>query len=656
MPGQKSMVENRRILDFKYSNNGKRLALSHSHGGFTLWDGESGKILRELRNKDFYVKAVAFSPDSDQLALVLSNSNIVLWNESGNEIGTLKSTDSFTGVMGVTFSEDGERLATGTRDGKLSLWVCKSRDFLSEVSKNDNSVGFDAKSRNRFYELRGIEAQLVEDNSPVRFVAFSLDNTRLVTITDKGRVICLWDGKSGAQVAALKGHGEWIISVAFSPDGKWLASSAIDSIVKLWDGISGGKLEKLTIHKLANEVIFTPDSKRLVLASVRIEIWNYESGMLLKTLQGDFIAPRALTFSPDHKRLAFSSENHPVNLWYYDTDAEITSIKHHSDNVCSVAFSQDGQRLASASIDRSIKLWDYVSGVVLKTFTGHKAAVFAVAFSPDDTWLASASHDRTIRFWDPRPEMSAKCHRIFSVSRSKPNMENFDIEANWPLTIAFSPDGKQLASGLRDGSLRLWDGESDALTVFERRFRSVDVVTFSPDGGRPASGLRDVSPRLWVGESDALTVFERRHRSVDLVAFSPDGGRLALWGKSDLEIGVWPIKNHMANHPLETVNMIPQLYFSSDGSYKQSHLGFIRLGWASNSDSRSEQEHFGLSVSKNWIRSGQDQFFYLPVEFRATCVAIRGQNIALGHNTGRVSFFRFDVLSPNGLVPLLTSE
>ena len=560
----------KRRFDFYYSGNGKRLALCDRYGRFILWDAESGKILKELRSGRYNVRAIAFSPCSNQLALASGDHLIRLWDDSGNNIGTLEGIGEYSHV---TYSQDGERLAAWCYGG-ISLWDCKSRRIISMISESSGCTGS---------------------------VTFSQDGTRLVALI--GGTIWLWDGRSGEGVGTLQGHCSYSFSV--SPDGKWLASYSTDHTIRLWNGRSGDNLEKLTIYRKATEIIFTPDSKGLALhVDSTVEIWNHESGLLLKRLPRDFIKPRALTFSPNGKWLAFTSDTHPLSLWDYKSDAQITSVQHHSARVASVAFSQDGQRLASASSDNSIKLWDSDSGVVLNTFTftGHEKEITAVAFSPNDKWLASASWDGTIRLWDFMSENTTECYRTVNSSTGRPP---FDIDIVRSRNIAFSPDGKRIASASLDGSIRLWDIESGTLTAsssFSRRW--VTFLDFSPDGRRLASC--DIR-----GE-----IFEH-----------------------------WFVENSESVCP-GTADAVPQWYCSCDGSYIQFSDFFVRLGWASSprfsSSSRSEQDGFDLSVSEKWMAIGKDDFFYLPGDFRPSCVAIKGRKIALGHKSGRVSFFCFN--------------
>ncbi|MCI0387306.1 MAG: hypothetical protein MOB07_00835 [Acidobacteria bacterium] len=158
----------------------------------------------------------------------------------------------------------------------------------------------------------------------------------------------------------LKGHGDTVPSVAFSPDGKRLATGSWDRTAKLWDAVTGQELATLKGH-------------------------------------GDGVS--SVAFSPDGKRLATGSFDRTAKLWDAVTGQEITTLKGHADEVSSVAFSPDGKRLATGSRDRTVRLWDAATGQELMTLKGHGDIVSSVAFSPDGKLLASGSYDGTVQLW-----------------------------------------------------------------------------------------------------------------------------------------------------------------------------------------------------------------------------------------------------------------
>ena len=313
-------------------------------------------------------------------------------------------------------------------------------------------------------------------------------STTISLKTDKGRAD-LSAGKIAVMVfwpLTLKGHSDCVHSVAFSPDGKSLASGSDDATIKLWD--TAGRKELLTFKgysRMVLSVAFSPDGRRLASGSEdhTIKLWDTVTGRELLALGGHSERVYSVAFSPDGKRLASGSMDHTIKLWDSVEGKGILTLKGHSGYVYSVVFSPDGKRLASGSLDNTIKLWGAVTGKKLLTLRGHSNAVRSVAFSPDGKRLASGSNDKTVKLWDiagAKALLTLKGH-----SRTV-------------LSVAFSPDGKALASASKDGTIKLWDtaGGKELITL---NGHSLDVwsVAFSPDGKRLASGSQDKTIMLW---------------------------------------------------------------------------------------------------------------------------------------------------------------
>ena len=317
----------------------------------------------------------------------------------------------------------------------------------------------------------------------------------------------------------LKGHSNWVDSVAYSPDGQTVASGSNDKTIKLWNVNTGNLLQTFEGHsKWVNSVAYSPDGQTLasgsndnsvgeVLASGSfddtIKLWNVKTGKLLQTLEGNSHSVNSVAYSPDGQTLASGgsisyqelirlkyspdlasgSYDQSIKLWDVKTGKLLQTLKDDSGSVKSVAYSPDGQTLASGSRDNTIKLWDVKTGKLLQTLEGHSSSVKSVAYSPDGQTLASGSWDNTIKLWN------VKTGNL---------LQTLEGHSSWVNSVAYSPDGQTVASGSRDSTIKLWNVKTGKLLqTLEGHSISVNSVAYSPDGQTLASGSGDDTIKIW---------------------------------------------------------------------------------------------------------------------------------------------------------------
>lgn len=253
----------------------------------------------------------------------------------------------------------------------------------------------------------------------------------------------------GSRMTTLRGHTSRVFDIAFSPDGKLLATASLDGTVRLCDVATQKTLQVLKHNRRVGAMAFSPDGN-LLACGVRggdahdgtVKLWNPATGKELQMQSpiesGDFV--NCIAFSPDGKLLASASEE-MVCTWDPTTGCSLRILPHKY-VALSVAFSPDGKLLASAWEDGVVKLWDPLTGHEIRSFVAHSVYISAIAFSPDGQLLASASVDTTVKIWDLATGI---------------NRQTFAEHTRRVVSIAFSPDGKLLLSASLDKTIQIWE-------------------------------------------------------------------------------------------------------------------------------------------------------------------------------------------------------
>ena len=360
-------------------------------------------------------------------------------------------------------------------------------------------------------------------------VAFSPDGQYLAAGDTKGNIL-LRRVADGRVIRSFTGHSAWVVSLAFSPDGNTFASSSCDCTAKLWDVNTGQCLHSFDEHQQEVwSVAFSSDGETLATGcdDNKARLWSVVTGECLKVFSGHKNEVLSVTFSLDEQELISGSQDSTIRFWDIKTGKCDRILKGHEDGVRSISISPDGQMLASGSNDRTVRLWNIKKGEYLRVFQGHSNVVMSVAFSPQGNFIASSGIDQTVRLWNTK---TRECLKVFPDHSSYIN------------SVAFHPQGTILASGSNDQSVKLWNVDTyQCLKTWQGYSNQPLSVAFTCDGKTLASGGHDAKIRLWDLKTEKVVKTLHEHTNwVFSVAISPKNNLLAS-GSADKSIKLWDL-------------------------------------------------------------------------------------------------------------------
>jgi WD40 repeat protein len=467
-----------KFLKVRFSPNGRFIAAASTDYTIKIWEARNGKLIHVLRGHKDWVRDVSFSPDSQLIVSSGGGSDktLRLWRvNDGQLLKTIKNAHD-DAIEGVSFSANGQLIASASADQTLKLWdvgsIFSINTTLFEYSEHKNillktikghtsglhdlSFSSDGKfilsaGHNNLIKLWQLDyilnKSLKASKEIIWDIRFSPDG-KLIALTGADKTIKIFN-LQGQLLKTLTGHKDWIWRASFSPDGKLIASASEDNTAKVWRVDNGIFQFKLPHKDWVNDVSFSPNGQILASASHdgKINLWSVSNRQLIKplTLKGnnDSIWGLRLSFNSNGKLIAVSDKENTIKLWRLNDKKFLRNLKGHTGTIFRLSFSPDDQLIASASDDTTIKLWKTIDGKLIQDLKGHNNSVWDVKFSPDGQLIATASDDKTIKLWT----------RDGNLLRT---LEGHDGKVK---SVSFSPNLPILISADSYGIVKFWNLE-----------------------------------------------------------------------------------------------------------------------------------------------------------------------------------------------------
>lgn len=538
-PASRPLPHQSTLRSIAFHPHGHCLATATEDGTAQLWDIHSRTPLGPGLRHDELASLDGENPHSSEDETMKTSVNDWWWKDpAGGVVG--RDLPRFAGAWQVAFSPNGEYLATILNDKCAYVWHVPTRTLHNKLtghhrwishlsfSPDGNAIGTASRDTTaRVWEELGAStvSECMQHAETVWNVAFSPDSTLIATASED-RTVQLWDRKTTVCIGEALRQDDPIRKVVFSPDSTRFATKSANS-VHLWQIPRGmHRCQTMTHLDAVYTVAFSFDGKWLATASrdKTARIWDWNSGLLVAPPLQHQDVVRVVAFSPDDSTIATACDDGAARMWDAHRYQQLVEMRHQAAVVC-VAFSPDGRRLATASRDGTVQQWDTKSGESVGKPIKHSDTVWGVAFSPDGNRLATCSRDRTARIWDVQ--------RLKTIC--KPLYHSWSIHS-----VTFSPDGTRIATASSDRTARLWNAKNgDPISEPMRHPARVTEITFSPDGARLATSSEDGVVRLWDARTGVPLVQQFRHAKEVLgLAFSRDGQFLAT-GSTDFLAHIW---------------------------------------------------------------------------------------------------------------------
>lgn len=572
-------------LTVSLSSDARLLAAGDINGDIQVWRVATGEPLVTLYGHQSWLHAVAWSPDGTMLASGSDDQTIRLWNiPSGRCCGVLLGHQN--SVRSLHWHPEQSWLASSSDDQSIRLWDTFTLAIIATLSGHSDSVRSVAwnPQGNQLVSASADQTLKLWDThnyACIRTISTGEPAPRAIAwhpfqslwAAGHGKMVWVWD-EEGNCVQTLKGHTGLIMSVTWSPCGRWIASSSDDATIRVWNFEQGYAVQVLSGHRrsiwsiswhaitghkgTANATPVILDEGDSLLASgshdQTVKLWNPATGNCIRTLQGHTNSLRDLTWNRSGTMLASVTHSRQVKLWNTTTGHPVDSPIGQGETAWTVAWnpSADNQHLLAVSND-NIQIWDSLTERRLKTLVGHQGWIWWIDWSPDGSLIASAADDQTVRIWEVESE---RCLQVL------------EGHSGWVRSLAWSGCGRYIASSSEDQTIRIWEvSTGDCLHVLAGHTGAIRSIAWNPHHARLVSGSYDQTIRLWDPErGHCLRTLPDQGYPIWSTAWNPDGDCFASAGPT-ATVRVWTALDNLETQCFSGhTDRVLALSWSADGT------------------------------------------------------------------------------------------
>jgi WD40 repeat protein/archaellum biogenesis ATPase FlaH len=444
-------------------------------------------------------------------------------------------------VIHVAFSPGGKTIATASFDHTVKLWQLDGKLIPTREKDED-----------------GKDEEKIKHEEKINSLAFSPDG-KMIATASFDNTVKLWT-LDGTLVRTFTGHNDGVFGVDFSRDGRIIATASGDKTIKLWRIKDGKLLKTLTGHEdVVDTIAFSPKGQIIASASWdgTVKLWRTTDDKSFRTLRDETLKEDkshsdrvfGVAFSPDGQMIASVSWDNTAKLWNIDGKLRYR-LNDHTNRVIRVDFSPDGKRIATTSWDQTIKLWSTKEGILLETLEGHTDGVFGVEFGPYGEMIATSSQDNTVKLWK------------HDTSLNKRILKNHSEEI---YSIDFSPDNQRIATASEDGTVKVWKTDGTLEKTLKGHQSGVYKVVFSPDGTLIATASFDDTVKIWQADGTPLATLVGQTEEINSLAFSRDHQILATANK-DKTVKLWKLDGTSVDTLKGHRDQVQGIAFSRDGT------------------------------------------------------------------------------------------